>query len=85
MRQSGAKLVEFVPRNCTYAADFENAITPQTVALLRVHPSNFKINGFVHDVTLEEMKVVADRHNLLLIDDLGSGCFLDVCAIRPCT
>ncbi len=78
MRQSGAKLVEVGTTNCTYATDYENAITPQTVALLRVHPSNFKISGFTNDVVLEEMQDVASRHNLLLIDDLGSGCFLDV-------
>ncbi len=78
MRQSGAKLVEVGTTNCTYAADYENAVTPQTAALLRVHPSNFKISGFTQSVVLEEMMDVADRHNLLMIDDLGSGCFIDV-------
>jgi L-seryl-tRNA(Ser) seleniumtransferase len=78
MRQSGAKLVEVGTTNCTYAADYENAITSGTAALLRVHRSNFRVSGFTHDIELEELTDIAARHNLILIDDLGSGCFLDV-------
>jgi L-seryl-tRNA(Ser) seleniumtransferase len=77
MKQSGAKLVEVGTTNCTYARDFEQAITPQTVALMRVHSSNFKVVGFTQMATLEEMASLAKRHNLLLLDDLGSGCPLD--------
>ena len=55
MRQSGAKLVEVGTTNCTYIRDYEQAITPQTAALLRVHSSNFQVVGFTHMVTLEEM------------------------------
>jgi L-seryl-tRNA(Ser) seleniumtransferase len=77
MRQSGAKLVEVGTTNCTYARDYEEAVTPRTAALLRVHSSNFRLVGFVNEVTLEEIVEVGRKHNLMVLDDLGSGCFLD--------
>jgi L-seryl-tRNA(Ser) seleniumtransferase len=77
MRQSGAKLVEVGTTNCTYDYDYEQAITARTAALLRVHASNFRVEGFVHQVTLEEMLALGDKHDLPVLDDLGSGCFLD--------
>jgi len=77
MRQSGAKLIEVGTTNCTYLHDYEQAITDRTVSLLRVHPSNFRVEGFTHSVTLEEMVEVANRHGLMILDDLGSGCLLD--------
>ena len=80
MRQSGAKLVEVGTTNCTYAADFEQAITPRTVALMRVHSSNFRLVGFTSEVTLEELVDIGKRHDLIVLDDLGSGCFLDTTA-----
>ena len=77
MRQSGAKLVEVGTTNCTYAHDYEQAISPRTALLLRVHPSNFRVEGFTHSVTIEEMLELGDKYNLPVLDDLGSGCFLD--------
>jgi len=77
MKQSGAKLVEVGTTNATYAQDFEQAIGQRTAALLRVHSSNFKIMGFTHVVTLEEMVALGNRYELPVFDDLGSGCFLD--------
>lgn len=77
MRQSGAKLVEVGTTNCTYARDYEQAITERTAALLRVHSSNFRLVGFTADASLEEILEVANRHGLPVLDDLGSGCFLD--------
>jgi len=77
MRQSGAKLVEVGTTNCTYTADFEKAVNPRTAALMRVHTSNFKLVGFTHEVSLEELVALGSQHNLLVFDDLGSGCFLD--------
>jgi len=77
MRQSGAKLVEVGTTNCTYAHDYEQSINPRTAALLRVHPSNFRVEGYTHSVTLEEMVSLGDKHNIPVLDDLGSGCFLD--------
>jgi L-seryl-tRNA(Ser) seleniumtransferase len=77
MRQSGAKLVEVGTTNCTYIDDYEQAISPSTAALLRVHASNFRVEGFVSSVTIEEMTVLGSKRNLPVFDDLGSGCFLD--------
>ena len=77
MRQSGAKLVEVGTTNCTYVTDYEQAITQRTVALMRVHPSNFRLMGFTHFVTLEELVTLSGQYNLLVLDDLGSGCLLD--------
>ncbi|MDP2932016.1 MAG: L-seryl-tRNA(Sec) selenium transferase [Chloroflexota bacterium] len=78
MRQSGAKLVEVGTTNSTYIADYEQAISPKTAALLRVHSSNFKVVGFTHSVTIEEMVTLAEQHGLPVFDDIGSGCLLDV-------
>ncbi len=55
MRQSGAKLVEVGTTNCTYVADYEQAITPRTAALLRVHSSNFKVVGFAEEVAIADL------------------------------
>jgi L-seryl-tRNA(Ser) seleniumtransferase len=77
MRQSGAKLVEVGTTNCTYAGDYEQAISPRTAAFLRVHSSNFKVLGFTHIVTLEELVALGDHYHLPVFDDLGSGCLLD--------
>ncbi len=77
MRQSGAKLIEVGTTNCTYARDFEQAVTERTVALMRVHSSNFRLVGFTSEVTLEELVEIGKRHDIIVLDDLGSGCFLD--------
>jgi L-seryl-tRNA(Ser) seleniumtransferase len=77
MRQSGAKLVEVGTTNCTYVADYEQAINSRTAALMRVHSSNFRLVGFTHGVTLEELVVLGHRYHLPVFDDLGSGCLLD--------
>lgn len=80
MRQSGAKLVEVGTTNCTYIHDYEQAIGPRTAALLRVHSSNFRIQGFSHSATLEELVELGKKYDIPVFDDLGSGCFLDTAA-----
>jgi len=77
MKQSGAKLVEVGTTNCTYTQDYEQAISPRTAALLRVHSSNFKIVGFTHSVALEELTSLGNRFDIPVLDNLGSGCLLD--------
>jgi L-seryl-tRNA(Ser) seleniumtransferase len=77
MRQSGATLVEVGTTNRTYARDYEAAITEHTAALMRVHRSNFRLMGFVHEPALVEMVELAGARGLLLLDDLGSGTLLD--------
>ncbi len=77
MRQSGAKLVEVGTTNRTYLKDYEEAITPRTAALLRVHSSNFRVVGFTSQTGIEEMAGLAKRKDVLLLDDVGSGCLLE--------
>ena len=77
MAQSGARLVEVGTTNRTYVRDFEAAIGPATALLLHAHRSNFQITGFTTDVTLEELVALGERTGLPVLDDLGSGCFLD--------
>jgi L-seryl-tRNA(Ser) seleniumtransferase len=73
MRLSGARMVEVGTTNRTRAADYEDAITPKTAALLRVHTSNFRVTGFTESASLGALADIARRRGLLLIDDLGSG------------
>jgi L-seryl-tRNA(Ser) seleniumtransferase len=73
MGLSGARMVEVGTTNRTRAADYETAAGTKTAALLRVHTSNFRVAGFTEAASLAEMAKVARAHNLLLIDDLGSG------------
>jgi L-seryl-tRNA(Ser) seleniumtransferase len=80
LRQSGAKLIEVGTTNCTYDYDYEQAISTRTAALLHVHPSNFKVEGFTRSVTIEELVAIGNKHDIPVFDDMGSGCFLDVTA-----
>lgn len=77
MAQSGARLVEVGTTNRTYVRDYEDAIGEETVALMRVHSSNFRVVGFVESAPLREQAALAHQRGLLLLDDLGSGCLLD--------
>src|SRR5438105_9647276 len=70
MRLSGARMVEVGTTNRTRAADYEEAITPRTAALLRVHTSNFRVTGFTESATLVQLADIARQHGVLLIDDL---------------
>jgi len=75
--QSGAKLVEVGTTNRTRLQDYEQAITPETALLLRCHPSNFRIVGFVEEVAASELAALAHRYQLPVLDDVGSGCLID--------
>jgi L-seryl-tRNA(Ser) seleniumtransferase len=77
MAASGAKLVEVGTTNKTHPRDYENAITENTAAILRVHPSNYKIYGFTAEVALDELVRIAHARHLVLIDDVGAGALLD--------
>jgi len=77
MRQSGARLVEVGTTNRTYLRDYEAAISPETVAIMRVHASNFRIVGFTETPGIRDLGRLAHERGLLLLDDLGSGCLLD--------
>ena len=80
MAQSGANLVDVGTTNRTYARDYEAAIGPNTSAILKVHRSNFAISGFVHEDSLSEIVDVANRHDIPVLHDLGSGCLIDTAA-----
>lgn len=80
MRQSGARLVEVGTTNRTRLRDYEEALGPETVALMRAHHSNFRIIGFTAEVPLEDLVALAGEHGLLVFDDLGSGTLLDTAA-----
>ncbi|MCS7207242.1 MAG: L-seryl-tRNA(Sec) selenium transferase [Dehalococcoidia bacterium] len=76
LRQSGATLVEVGTTNRTYLSDYESALTPATAALLRVHRSNFRLLGFVHEPSLEELVALGQARGIPVLHDLGSGCLL---------
>ncbi len=78
--QSGARLVEVGTTNRTYLHDYESAITPDTVAIMRVHASNFRIVGFTESPSIQDLARLAHEHGLMLLDDIGSGCLIDATA-----
>jgi L-seryl-tRNA(Ser) seleniumtransferase len=80
MAESGAMLREVGTTNRTRASDYENAINERTRLLLRVHPSNFTISGFTDKPSLEELVALSRRTNLPVVEDLGSGCLVDLSA-----
>lgn len=77
MEKSGARLREVGATNRTHLRDYENAITEETAALLRVHTSNYRIVGFHKEVTLEELVALGKKRGLPVLEDLGSGNFHD--------
>jgi L-seryl-tRNA(Ser) seleniumtransferase len=77
MAFSGAKLVEVGTTNKTHPRDYLNAITENTAAILRVHPSNYKIQGFSSEVSLDELVEIAHAHGLVMVDDVGAGALID--------
>src|SRR5207245_143059 len=78
MARSGAILKEVGSTNRTHPADYENAINEKTALLLKVHTSNYKVVGFTAEVTLEELVAIGKKHNLPVMEDLGSGALIDL-------
>jgi L-seryl-tRNA(Ser) seleniumtransferase len=78
LARSGARLVEVGTTNRTRAADYERVIGPETGLLLRVHQSNFRVVGFSERPRLPELAELARRHELPLVDDLGSGALISI-------
>ena len=80
MSRSGAILREVGATNKTHISDYEKAITPDTAMILRVHPSNFKMQGFTARPELRELAELSRRRGVPLVEDIGSGCMVD---LRP--
>ncbi|WP_461809693.1 L-seryl-tRNA(Sec) selenium transferase [Faecalimonas sp.] len=78
MEQSGASLVEVGTTNKTHFSDYEQAITEETGALLKVHTSNYRIVGFTETVPIEELVPLGEKYYLPIIEDLGSGVLIDL-------
>ena len=77
LRQSGATLVDIGTTNRTYTHDYAHAVTDRTAALLKVHTSNFRLSGFVHQTAARELVPLADARGIAVIDDVGSGTLIE--------
>jgi L-seryl-tRNA(Ser) seleniumtransferase len=77
MAVSGAILREVGTTNITRLGDYEKAIGPSTAALLQVHTSNYRVSGFTESVALADLVTLGKKHNLPVLDDIGSGAMLD--------
>lgn len=76
LEQSGCILREVGTTNKTYAADYESAVDGQTAAVLKVHTSNYRIEGFTQSPSRQELKSLCQRRGLLFLEDLGSGALI---------
>jgi L-seryl-tRNA(Ser) seleniumtransferase len=83
MRQSGAVLREVGTTNRTRVADYTASVTPATALFLRVHPSNFRIEGFTERPALRDLVAATRAMNLPLVEDIGSGCIAEGLADEP--
>ena len=78
MKSSNAHLVEIGTTNKTHREDYEDAITENTGALLKVHTSNFKILGFTESVSIDELCKLGREKDIPVIEDIGSGVLVDL-------
>lgn len=78
MAKSGAVLKEVGTTNRTHLYDYERAISENTVMILKVHTSNYRVIGFTSEVPLEDIVQLARKYGLLVMEDLGSGLLLDL-------
>lgn len=78
IKKSGAKMVEVGSTNKTKLSDFENAVNSRTGAILKVHTSNYRINGFTEEVSLRDLSTLARKMKIPLYHDLGGGVFNDL-------
>ncbi|HBG22851.1 MAG: L-seryl-tRNA(Sec) selenium transferase [Syntrophaceticus sp.] len=78
MAQSGALLREVGTTNRTHPRDYEQAVSPDTALILKVHPSNFRVMGFTREVKRQELAAIGLKHQIPVMEDLGSGVLVDL-------
>ncbi len=78
MALSGADLVEIGSTNKTHLNDYEDAITENTKVLMKVHTSNYRVLGFTESIGVDELSDLGKKYRLPVIEDLGSGVFIDL-------
>lgn len=78
MSLSGSKLIEVGATNKTHIRDYEDAINENTKVIMKVHTSNYRILGFTESIEIEELCKLGKKNNIPVIEDLGSGVFIDV-------
>lgn len=78
VKKSGCKLMEIGTTNRTHLADYQRALEESAAVLLKVHASNYRVQGFTHEVPLTELVALGRKHGVPIVTDLGSGAFVDM-------
>jgi L-seryl-tRNA(Ser) seleniumtransferase len=84
LRESGGILTEIGTTNRTHLSDYANAIGADAGMILKVHTSNYRIEGFSHEVSIEDLAALGRAHAVPVVHDLGSGCLVGLQALSGC-